>query len=130
MSGVSWSDDEIGTMRAMTAAECPLREIAARVGRSVPSVESKLRKLGLRWRRGQRGRPPKNGGIPRTRTAGKALAAARAAVTSPPIAPAALMDLADRGCRWPTDDGRFCGAETARRQSYCECHRRRVYGAA
>lgn len=33
----------------------------------------------------------------------------------------------DRRCRFPLDDGHWCGAEIAGRGSFCALHRRRVF---
>jgi hypothetical protein len=38
-----------------------------------------------------------------------------------------LLDLKEPNCRWPLDDGTYCGAKHAEHSSYCPCHEYRAH---
>ena len=124
-----WTDERVEYLRNTWDIEgLSSTHIAAQLGITRNAVIGKVRRLGLLKRtvaqRVSRFQPPTTNNVSRP---------------PPPLPPSApvpsvarnltLLELRDRGqCKWPLDNGLFCGADTDR--VYCFEHEARSYNSA
>jgi GcrA cell cycle regulator len=140
---MSWTDQEIETLRAMWNAGDSASEIAAAFrGKSRNAVLGKVHRLGEKGGFKPRKSPqlPRRAATPKpvAKPAAKPVAAkpdpVRLDVMVPPAPPAkgkvTLETVGYRQCRFPMGDPRqgadmpMCGQKTEEGRSYCDAHRR------
>lgn len=124
-----WDDEKVSRLIEMDAKGLSASKIAEEIGCPTrAAVIGKIRRLGLRAIRGDRGNKT------RAKFGNHHAKAARTKLfRAPPPAPSVggltIMDLKSHHCRWPTGEKpwRFCGAQRWGGSSYCCNHTRMAW---
>jgi hypothetical protein len=119
---MNWTPDIVKELtKAWETTKDSATTLAKRFGTTKGSIIGKVNRLGLKARRVGRPRKKK---VVRTEPLVETF------VPEPPRAPrygtCTLLDLHSQSCRWPMDDGLYCGEQKVR-GAYCEEHAERAY---